>query len=69
MKSNNWIGDDIIQANLFASSVHLWMFPNEQPAQVREEEATVGVVRIGISVGVFVMYTMIATPLVDVALH
>jgi len=38
------------------------VFAHQKPSHVREEEAAIGVVRIGVSVGPFVVTTMVARP-------
>lgn len=45
------------------------MLAQHQPAHVREEEATLRVVRIGIGVREFVMHPVIPDPLVNMVLH
>lgn len=41
---------------------HFWMLPTHQPADVREEEAAICIVRIGIRVRVLVMLAMVSNP-------
>lgn len=42
---------------------------HEQPANVGEEEATAGVVRVRVCLRVLVVHTVVSAPLVDVVLH
>lgn len=42
---------------------------HEQPADVGEEEATAGIVRVRVRLGVLVVHTVVSAPLVDVVLH
>lgn len=48
--------------------VHLWVLLDVQPAHVREEEPTRGVVRVGVQFGVLVVHPVVPGPVVDGAL-
>lgn len=48
---------------------HVAMLADHQPAHVREEEASLRVVRVGVGVRELVVHTMVAHPLVDVVLE
>lgn len=48
---------------------HVAMLADHQPAHVREEEASLCVVRVGVGVRELVVHTMVAHPLVDVVLE
>lgn len=59
---NEWIGQTVAHINRFPFFIDLGPFGHHQPAHVREKQSTTGVVRIGITVLVFVMYTMVMYP-------
>lgn len=69
LEHNNGIGFQIAHIDLFALLLDVGMFSAEQPTHVGKEEATSGVVGIGISVREFVMDAMIACPLVNAILE
>lgn len=64
LEHQDGIGTQIGSINTLSLGLDLWMLLAQQPANVREEEATSSVVWISIGFRVLVMYTMIARPMV-----
>lgn len=68
LEHNHWIGFQVRHIDFFAIFQDLWMLSGHQPTDVAEEEATVCIMRISISVRVFMMLTMITNPDVQTVL-
>jgi hypothetical protein len=58
------IGEQIVQGYARAFARHIRMLFHEQPADVSEKEAALGIVRIGVRLRVFVVHPVISTPLI-----
>lgn len=58
----NWICFEVGDVNSLSFRNDLWMFSHHEPAAMREEEPSGGVVGICIGVGVFVVLTVITHP-------
>lgn len=56
---------DVAHVKHATFSQHFWMLVHHKPANVRKEEASIRIVRIGISFREFMMHTMIANPFVN----
>lgn len=67
--NTHWITGDVTDVDLLAFDLDLWVFPHHQPATVREEEASLGVMRVSVSLRVFVVHPVIPNPLDDVILQ
>ena len=59
---------EVRHVDLFAFLLHVGMFAHHQPAAVCKEEATQGIVRVGVSLRVLVMQPVITRPLYNVVL-
>lgn len=64
MELNDGIGQDVAHIDSSALLQHFGMLLQHQPADVGEEEAAIGVVRIGIGLRVFVVDSVVADPVV-----
>lgn len=56
---------DVAHVEHTTFSQHFWMLMHHEPADVRKEEASIRIVRIGISFREFVVHTMITNPFVN----
>lgn len=56
------IGIEVGHVDLFAVLEDFWVFAHAQPADVRKPKAAVGVMRVCIGVGIFVMLAVISNP-------
>lgn len=63
LEHDDGIGNQITEVQAFAFLHHIGMFLAQQPANMGEEEATSGIMRIGISFRELVVDTMIAGPM------
>lgn len=65
MELNNGIVFNVTHVDLLSTFQDFWMLTQHQPANVSEEEATIGIMWISISFGIFMMDTMISYPIVN----
>ena len=69
LEHHHRIGLQVVHVDGSAPAGHLGVLPHQQPADVAEEEAAAGVVRIGVRIGEAVVGAVVPTPLVDVVLQ
>jgi hypothetical protein len=69
LETQQRVGEQVGEVEFGALLADERMFAHQQPAHVREEEATIDVVWIGVGVRPFVMATMVAGPLDHVILN
>jgi len=62
LEIGNWVGIDITEIDCTPGDFHVGMFRAEQPSNVSEEESPTGVVWIRVSLGEFVMDSVITSP-------
>lgn len=62
MEHNPWISFKVRHVNLLSVLNNLWMFSWHQPSNMRKEEAPICIMWIGISIGIFMMLSMISYP-------
>jgi len=65
LEAHEWVLKQVFAAHVSALFDDIGMFATQQPSAVREEEASVGVVGVGVRLAVLVVHPMVATPLVD----
>lgn len=69
LKSDHRISIKVSHINPLSELFHIRMLLNHEPADVREEKSSLGVVRIGVGVGVLVVGPMVANPDREWVLH
>lgn len=69
VKLHQWIVVDVGHVDGLAFSVDLGVFALHQPTDVREEEAPVCVVWVGVRLAELVMHTVVANPIRYVVLY
>jgi len=62
LEHQNWVGGQVAKVQFRAHLFYLGVLLHQQPAHVREEEAAVDVVRVGVGVSPFVMAAMVPRP-------
>lgn len=65
METHHGIGQYVTHIDLSTTTQHIRMLQHHQPANVREEEASICIVRIGVCFRILMMHTMIAYPIVQ----
>lgn len=65
---DNWVTEDVIQIQRNFCVRHTGMLRAENPADVREEESSTSIVRVGVRFAVPVMNAVDATPFHQIAL-
>lgn len=68
MKHYNFVRRQVIELQLFPLLDDIGVFAHHQPADVSEEEAPDGVVRVGISLRIFMVNPVVSSPLIDIIL-
>lgn len=69
VKLHQWIIVDVRHVDGLALSVDLGVFALHQPTNVREEEASVCIVWVGVRLAELVMHPMVANPIRNVVLY
>ena len=63
------IGIEVTVVEGFTLPLHLWMFSGQQPTDVSEKEAPLGIVRVTMRLRIFVMNSVVTCPFYDVILR
>ena len=69
LESDQWILFQVTHVHSLSLLYNIWMFAAQKPTDVREEEASFGVMWVGVGLRVLVVHPMVTTPLVDVILE
>jgi len=69
LESENGVAEQVREVQFRSLRLDLRVLSHQQPSHMREEEAAINVMRIGISVGPFVMASVISCPFNDVILE
>lgn len=69
LKHNNFVRLQVVEFELAPFLDDVGVFAHQQPADVREEEAPHGVVRVGLRLRVLVVNPVVSSPFVDIILE
>lgn len=69
LEHQDWVCEEVWHVYSLALADHIWVFAQHEPANMREEEASVGVVGVCISLAVLVMDSVVASPFVHAVLQ
>lgn len=69
LEHNNTICLEVTEVQLASFLNDIWVLTYQQPADVRKEEASFGIMWVCISLWIFVVDTVVSTPLKDIILN